>query len=188
LRTVKRNILMAFALLAVAGCATVPAGPSVMAMPPYGKPFDLFQSEDVMCRQWARQQIGLTPQETVNKSTATGAAIGTAVGAGIGATLGAASGNAGSGAAFGAATGLLIGTATGADAGRYHGYEAQRRYDIAYVQCMYANGNIIPGMRRSYYRVQRTLPPPPAPTGMDSALPDVSSPYLAPPPPPPPAQ
>ena len=34
-------------------------------------------------------------------------------------------------------------------------YEAQRRYDIAYVQCMYARGNQVPG--RTAYRA----PPPP---------------------------
>jgi uncharacterized protein YceK len=63
-------------------------------------------------------------------------------------------------------------------------WEAQRRYDIAYQQCMYANGNVIPGTRR----VQRTLPPPPPPSsGMDSIPSDSSQPYLAPAPPPPPS-
>jgi uncharacterized protein YcfJ len=150
-----------------------------MVMPPPGKPFEVFQAEDITCRQWARQQIGLTPQETVNQNTASGAAVGTAVGAGLGAAIGAASGKAGAGAAIGAASGLLVGMASGANAGQVYGWEAQRRYDIAYQQCMYANGNIVPGVRRSY-RVQRT-PPPPPPSGMDSAPPDVSQ-------PPPPAQ
>ncbi len=38
-------------------------------------------------------------------------------------------------------------------------YEAQRRYDITYQQCMYAYGNIIPGVR--YTSPPRQMPPPP---------------------------
>ncbi len=184
MKTLKLSILLFFALVAAGGCATVPTGPSVMVLPTPGKPFDLFQAEDAMCRQWARQQIGLSPQDTVNKNTAAGAVIGTVVGAGLGAAIGAASGHAGSGAAVGAAGGLLVGTASGANAGQYYGYQAQRRYDIAYQQCMYANGNLVPGVRRSY-RIQRT-PPPPPPSDMDSGPPDVPEPQF--PPPPPPAQ
>jgi len=157
-----------------------------MVLPPPGKPFEVFQAEDSLCRQWARQQIGLTPQATANQNTAAGAAVGTAIGAGLGAAIGAASGQAGAGAVIGAASGLLVGTASGANSGEYYGWEAQRRYDIAYQQCMYANGNIIPGVRR-YYRVQETPPPPPS--DMYPAPPDVSRPNLAPPSPPlPPAQ
>lgn len=167
-------------LMLMVCCATVPTGPSVMVMPTPGKPFDLFQAEDNTCRQWARQQIGLTPQETINQNTASGAAIGTVVGAGLGAAIGAATGNAGGGAVIGAAGGLLVGTASGADAGRYYGYEAQRRYDIAYQQCMFANGNLVPGVR--YYRVRGTPPPPPP--GTNYAPSDLSRPKLAPPPPP----
>jgi len=183
MKTYKRNILISLALLIVSGCATVPNGPSVMVLPPPGKPFDLFQAEDSMCKQWAQQQIGLSPQHTVNQNTASGAVMGTAIGAGLGAAIGAASGAAGAGAAIGAASGLLIGTASGASTGQYYGWEAQRRYDIAYQQCMYANGNVIPGVRR-YYQVQ--TPPPPAPSDMNSAPPDLSGSQQAPPPPPPP--
>lgn len=142
----------------LAGCATVPAGPSVMVLPPQGKPFEVFQADDATCRQWAQQRIGLSPQDTMNQNTATGAAVGTAVGAGVGALIGSASGHAGSGAAIGAGTGLLIGASSGASEGQYYGNEAQRRYDNAYMQCMYANGNIIPGVKRS---PRRALPPPP---------------------------
>jgi OmpA family protein len=183
MRTCNRSILISFALLVVGGCATIPTGPSVMVLPPPGKPFDMFQAEDSMCRQWARQQIGLTPQETANQNTVAGAAVGTAIGAGLGAAIGAASGQAGAGAVIGAASGLLLGTASGANSGEFYGEEAQRRYDIAYEQCMYANGNIVPGVR--YYRVKR-IPPPPPPPDMKSAPPDLSQPHLAPPPPPPP--
>jgi hypothetical protein len=171
-------------LLALSGCATVPAGPSVMVLPAPGKTFDQFQAEDAVCRRWALQQIGQTPQENINQSTATGAVVGTAVGAGLGAAIGAASGNAGVGAAIGAGSGLLLGTATGASAGQAYGWEAQRRYDIAYMQCMYAKGNQIPGRVVPAQRVRR-IPPPPPPPYPGSVPPDyIPPPYPAQPRPP----
>ena len=164
-------IILGGALLAVSACATVPTGPSVMVMPGPGKPFDLFQQEDVQCRQYAQQQIGAYPQDTINKNTAAGAAIGGAAGAALGSLS-----HTGSGLAFGAITGALFGAAVGSGQGQYYGYEAQRRYDIAYMQCMYANGNIIPSMRR--VRHARRTPPPP---GEGSVPPDYQNP--SPPPP-----
>lgn len=107
----KRNILLVILVLLAGGCATVPTGPSVMVMPPPGKSFEQFQNDDAVCRQWASQQIGMSPQEVANQNTASGAVVGTAVGAGLGAAIGSASGHAGTGAAIGAASGLLVGTA-----------------------------------------------------------------------------
>jgi hypothetical protein len=128
-------------------------------LPAPGKPFEQFQADDAVCRQWASQQIGMTTQNTVNMNTAAGAAVGTVIGAGLGAAIGAASGNPGIGAAIGAGSGLLLGTASGANAGQAYGWEAQKRYDIAYEQCMYAKGNQIPGV--VIHRVRRTAQPPP---------------------------
>ncbi len=179
----KRREIAIFSVLFVlvlAGCATIPTGPSVMVLPPPGKPFEQFQADDAICRQWAAQQIGVTPQEAANQSTATGAIVGTAVGAGLGAAIGSVSGSAGAGAAIGAASGLLVGTATGANEGRIYGWRAQRRYDIAYLQCMYAMGNQIPGGVAPTRRVRRMAPPPP---DLSVAPPGSSSPYLTPPPP-----
>ena len=173
------SILLSLLLLALIGCATVPTGPSVMVLPPSGKPFEQFQAEDAICRQWASQQIGLNAQETVNRNTATSAVVGTAIGAGLGAAIGSASGDAGVGAAIGAASGLLLGTTSGASAGQVYGAEAQRRYDIAYMQCMYSKGNQSPGVV-TRTRSTRTIPPPPPP-GYNSVPPDyVPSPYSAP--------
>jgi hypothetical protein len=177
MRTYPRVIALALGVLAVGACATVPTGPSVMVLPGPGKPFEVFQADDVLCRRWAEQQIGVSPQEAVNQNTVSGAAVGTAIGAGLGAAIGAASGNAASGAAIGAGSGLLIGTTSGASAGQYYGYEAQRRYDIAYQQCMYAKGNVIPGVRR-VYRVTKPLPPPPPGSGYPP--PDNAQPYATP--------
>jgi len=154
------KIVSSLALFVMSGCATIPTGPSVQVLPEPGKPFEQFMADDAVCRQWAAQQIGISPQNSVNQSTATGAVLGTAIGAGAGALLGAAAGHPGVGAAIGAGSGLLVGTASGANAGNLSGYEAQRRYDNTYVQCMYAKGNQVPGSVR-HYRPQRTAPPPP---------------------------
>ncbi len=169
-------------VLVLGGCATIPIGPTVMVLPPPGKSLEQFQADDAICRQWAARQIGLTSQEAVSQNTATGAVVGTAVGAGLGAAIGSASGRAGSGAAIGAASGLLVGMATGENEGRLYGWRAQRRYDIAYMQCMYANGNQIPGGVTQTRRIRRTCPPPPPPD-LDAAPQGSSSPYPAPLPP-----
>ena len=73
-----------------AGCATAPAGPSVMVLPGAGRPFDEFQADVSVCRDWAAQQVK-------------------------GAFMDAPS------------------------------FEVQRRYDNAYIQCMYAKGHQVPG-------------------------------------------
>ena len=147
-------------LLVLTGCATLPIGPSVRVLPAPGKSFEQFLSEDEVCRQWSEHQLGISPQETAERNTATGAIVGTAVGTGVGAAIGAASGHPGVGAAIGAGSGLLVGTASGASAGDAYGWEAQRRYDNTYIQCMYAKGNQVPGTVR-YDRARRTVPPPP---------------------------
>ena len=182
-----RSLLSCLTVLVLGGCATFPAGPSVMVLPTPGKSFEQFQTEDVNCRQWAGQQIGVSPQDTANQNTAAGAVIGTALGAALGAAIGSASGNAGTGAAIGAASGLVGGTAVGANAGQAYGWEAQRRYDMAYQQCMYANGNQIPGTVQRYRRTYSGPPPPPPPPGYGqvSPVPPMAGP---PPPPPPPGQ
>src|SRR4030042_5113436 len=126
------SIFLSLVLSALIGCATIPKGPSVMVLPPQGKPFEQFMAEDAICRQWAAQQIGLNPQETVNQNTVTGAVAGTVIGAGIGAAIGSASGDMGAGAAIGAASGLLIGTASGANAGQVYGWGAASPDNIGY--------------------------------------------------------
>ena len=173
------SIALSLAVLVVGACATVPTGPSVMVLPPAGKPFDQFRAEDATCREWAREQVGVSPQQAINQNTLTGAVGGAAMGALLGTAIGAASGAAGYGAAIGAAGGLLLGTSQGASAGQASGYDAQRRYDIAYQQCMYAYGNIIPGVRQ----IRRMPPPPPPPPpGEGYPSPESSQPPMAPPP------
>jgi hypothetical protein len=177
----KRWVLcLGSAVVLLGGCATLPTGPSVMALPAPGKPFEQFQAEDAGCRQWAAQQVG-PPGAPATQNTAVGAALGTAIGAGLGAGFGALAGHVGTGAAIGAGVGLLTGAAAGANADQASGWNAQRRYDVAYQQCMVAKGNQIPGAVRGTRQPLAVPPPPgysPAPLG--------PPPYPSVPPPPPP--
>ena len=158
----KPGLLVLFTVVVLSGCATMPSGPTVTVMPNPGKPFEVFMADDGACREWAQYQIGGTsPSQTANENLATGAVVGTVVGAGLGALVGAATGNAGAGAAIGAGAGLLGGTSIGGNAAAVSGYELQRRYDIAYQQCMYAKGNQIPGVVRRPARAYTPPPPPP---------------------------
>ncbi len=136
-------VLLTSALLA--GCATFPNGPSMLALPGTGASFDQFRADDLGCQGYAQQATGhRSPQQAASESGVNSAAVGTAVGAVAGALLGAASGNAGAGAAIGAGGGLILGSAGGTDAYGAGGYGMQDRYDNAYIQCMYAKGHQVP--------------------------------------------
>jgi hypothetical protein len=166
-----RYSILAVACLGIlAGCASVPNGPSVAVMPAPGKSFDQFVAEDNMCRQFAQNSIGTSSSQAATDSEIKSIAVGTAIGA-----LAGAIGGGHQGAGSGAAVGMLGGAAMGSDEARYSGHETQRRYDIAYEQCMYAKGNQLP--QASFYRPQVIYVQPPAPAPS----------YYPPPPPPPPS-
>src|SRR3990170_8100184 len=175
--------LAAAAAVLLTACATIPSGPNVMVLPGSGKNFEQFQSDDAICRQWAAQQTGITAQQTSTDNTVGGAVVGTVVGAALGAAIGAAAGSPATGAAVGAGAGLLGGTAVGASAAEGAHTTVQRRYDIAYMQCMYAKGNQIPIARGS--QPAYTAPPAPPPPAT-SAPPNIPPPPAGTPPPPPP--
>lgn len=144
----KHALLLVFALVVLFGCTTLPTGPTVTVLPAPGKPFDVFQSDDVVCRQWAQQQIGgASPERVANRSTLGGAGIGALAGAGLGAAIGAATGNIGAGAAIGGATGAVGGASVGSSRGSSSSAQLQRQYDIAYQQCMYSKGNQVTAYR-----------------------------------------
>lgn len=167
------KIAVAFAVLALAGCASTPTGPGVMVLPGSGKSFDQFRFDDNECRQYAfAQSGGSTANQAAADSGVASAMVGAAVGTVAGAAIGGSHG-AGVGAGVGLATGALAGTGAAQASGR----TAQQRYDIGYQQCMYAKGHQIPmaaGLHRgtSY----RQVAPPPPPRG------------TPPPPPPPPSR
>lgn len=149
----KQMTLGALAVL-VAGCASMPSGPRVAVMPAPGKPFELFVQEDRICRLFAEQSLGKTPSDSSAQAFASSAVTGTAVGVAVGGLLGGHDG-----ASSGAGMGLMTGSMIGAGESEYAASDAQRRYDIAYQQCMYSKGNQLPGQRYLPY----TPPPPPPP-------------------------
>lgn len=166
--------------LMLTACATVPSGPSVMVLPGTNKSFEQFQEDDSVCRQWAAGQIGITPGRASAGTLTTGAAIGTGVGAAAGAALGAAAGSPATGAAVGAGVGLLGGTTAGASRAEGTGEAAQERYDVTYMQCMYAKGHRIPVPHGAgSYTSPEPAAAPPLPPGIPPP------PAGAPPPPPP---
>ena len=120
--------------LALAGCAAPrPASPSVLALPAPGEDWALFQQHDTTCRHYAAAQTGgQSPGQAADRSGVAGAVVGTGIGAGAG---------------------LLGGSLVGAAKGREAAAGTQKHYDIAYSQCMVANGEKIAAPA-----------PPPAPT------------------------
>jgi hypothetical protein len=158
------------ALLMLGACTTIPTGPSVMVMPGTGKSFDQFRADDADCRQYALGQVGgATANDAALESGVKSAALGATIGALAGAAMG---GHQGAG--VGAGVGLLAGSAAGAGAGQASGYSAQRRYDNAYIQCMYAKGDRVPVSGQMSSRPAPAFNPPPPPANA-----------YAPPPPPP---
>jgi len=157
-----RIVCLLMVTLALAGCATVPTGPSVLVLPGTGKPFEQFQVDDASCRQWAQSQVG-PPGAALSQNTAAAGALGTLFGAALGAAIGAAAGSPGIGAAVGAGSGLVFGSASGANADYAAGWSAQQRYDAAYLQCMYAKGDQVPATVSAvqHYRTAPLIPPPP---------------------------
>jgi len=125
--------------LLLEACAAQPMGPTVMVMPAQNKPFDVFQGDQALCKQFADGQVAGGAQQANNNQVGT-AVIGTLLGAGLGAAIGG-----GRGAAIGAGAGALGGTAVGAGPAGQAQYSLQQRYDMAYVQCMYTRGNQVPG-------------------------------------------
>lgn len=157
LRLSKLSALIA--LSSLSACTIVPTGPSVLVLPGTGKPFDQFRADDVVCRQFAASQVGgETPASSAAQSGLTSAAVGTALGAATGAAIGG-----GEGAAIGAGAGLAAGGLAGTGAATSSSYEAQRRYDIGYIQCMYAKGNRVPVSGQLLYEDRKEWHPPPPP-------------------------
>jgi hypothetical protein len=54
----------------LSACTVIPTGPSVMVLPAVGKPMDVFQAEEVGCRSYARQQVGVAPEQQAGTASA----------------------------------------------------------------------------------------------------------------------
>lgn len=165
-------------LLLAGACTTIPTGPAVMVLPGTGKNFDQFRFDDGDCRQYSNLQVGgSTPNQIATDSGVKSAAVGTLIGAAAGAAIGG-----GQGAAVGAGVGLAGGALAGTGAADSSTYGLQKRYDIAYTQCMYAKGHKVPVSGR--FTASEPSPPaantPPPPAG----TPPPPPPGTPPPPPP----
>ena len=139
--------------LLLAGCAEMPVGPTVAVMPSQNKPFEVFMQEDQLCRSWAAHSIGQeghdAAADSMLRSTVTGAAIGAIAGAIAGGDRN---------VSQGAAMGTVLGAGAGSNQSHVTAMNAQRRYDVAYQQCMYSKGNLIPSYE--YGSPRYALPPP----------------------------
>lgn len=147
------TVLGLSASLLLGGCAATPMGPTVPVMPAANKPFEVFQQEQLFCKQYAEQQVGGQAESANNKAIG-GAALGTLLGAGLGAAIGG-----GQGAGIGAASGAVLGTGVGAGTSGGTQLPIQQQYDNAYSQCMYSKGNQVPGFQAPAVYAP---PPPPA--------------------------
>ena len=172
LKTLRIGLIAA--AVALAGCTTVPTGPSTLALPGTSKGFDQFRYDDGSCRQYAHDSIGGqtaagAQQDAGIRSAVAGAVIGALIGGAI---------NGGHGAAVGAGIGGAAGGIAGVNAGEFSAHESQRRYDHAYQQCMYGKGHrvAVSGRFAPHPAPGYSAPPPPPPRYS----------YSYPPPPPPP--
>jgi hypothetical protein len=182
MNTVTKTAVAAAAAL-LAGCVSMPTGPSMMVLPGSTRSFDEFRVDDYACRQYALDQVGgTTAQRAAEDAGVRSAALGALLGAAVGAAA-----DGGSGAAVGAGAGLAMGGLIGTSAAESSGYGAQRRYDNAYIQCMYAKGHRVPvtGRFTTYTPGATTSAPRPAtPPPPGAAAPPPAA-TITPPPPPP---
>ena len=168
------------AALILSGCASIPTGPSLMALPGTGKTFEQFRFDDAECKRYAFQQIGGTSAEqAANESATRSAVVGTVIGAVAGAAI-----DGKSGAGVGAGTGLLFGSIAGSESAQRSAYGTQRQYDNAYVQCMYARGHKVPvsaSMAQTLRQAPSTYSPPSIADGKNIPPPPAGNPPSPPP-------
>jgi len=168
--------------LLLAACATVPDGPSILALPGTGKGLEQFKSDAADCRRFALQQSGgSSADQNAIDSGVRSAAVGTLLGAAAGAAVG---GHQGAG--VGAGAGLVVGGLAGTEAAEHSAYGTQQRYDIAYVQCMYEQGHRVPVSGRLTVERSRaglsapapTPTPTPTPVAPDDSAATVRGPFI----------
>lgn len=164
------GFMLVVVTLALGACVSLPNGPSVLVMPGTGMSFEQFRQDDALCRQYAGSQIGLPSDSAATNAGLRSAAVGATVGAVAGAVI-----DGRQGAGVGAGTGLIVGSMAGAGTAQVSAYEAQSRYDNAFVQCMYAKGHRVPVS--GYYTPERS------PAGTAPVTPKAAPQYPPPPPP-----
>jgi hypothetical protein len=133
-------------MVSVSACVTPPVAPTIPVAPGPNKSFEAFSADQAGCQQYATAQTAPQAYAATNQAVGT-ALLTTALGAGLGAAIGGSGwhGNAGRGAGIGAAGGAVAGTALGATQAGFAQMSLQQQFDIMYGQCMYAQGNQVPG-------------------------------------------
>ena len=111
-----RVAVVGLALIALAGCASTPTGPTVQVMPAPNKSLAVFSDDNMICKHYAAGEV----EGEASHSDWMQVAIG-----------------AGAGALGGSAVGLVPSSKAQKT--------TQDRYDIAYVQCMATRGNQVDG-------------------------------------------
>ena len=153
-----RTFFLFLLVIALAGCATGPTGPTVSVIPAPGKPFEVFQAEDAGCRQWAEQQInGMNPAQTANQKDCRRCSNRHGRGRGPRRARRVCLGTRRSRSSHRRSDGPRRWCGCGQQCGRSLRIALQRRYNTAYTQCMYSKGNQVPGA----YRPVSATPPPP---------------------------
>ena len=163
----RMRTLALFGGLLLAGCVSVPTGPSVLTLPGQGKSYEQFRADEYECRQYAQSLVGTTADQAAADAGARSAAMGAAVGALAGAAVGRSGESAVAGAALGTAGGAIAGTGAASQTASM----LQQRYDNGYIQCMYAKDNQVPMAGRYATQSRPVAPsapniPPPPPPGL----------------------
>lgn len=166
----KQRRLYLCTLLVLPACASIPSGPSVMALPGSSMSFDQFRLDDGECRQYAAYLLQNSPNQAAADRQIGTVLAGSALGAAAGAAMGGEKG-----ALVGAGMGLLMSSLIATGQGDEAGNASQQNYDFAYTQCMYGKGHRVPVFGQ--FGVQN-----PTPSGGGAPIPP--PPQGLPPPPP----
>lgn len=135
-----RAVCLACVAVWLAACGSAPIGPTVTVLPGRDRSFEQFARDDAQCRAYAAHSAGIPGHEAEARTVASTMAAGAAIGALAGAVVGGHHD-----AATGAVAGAAVGAAVAAGDRRAAAADTQRRYDIAYQQCMHAKGHQVPG-------------------------------------------
>jgi len=149
-----RGSILLVALALLAGCDTMPVGPTVTALQGADKGLDEFRTDDADCRQHAYAHV----REVMSASAyhANGV-ISTPPSAAICVAAGPATDGRDSPAAAGRRTGSFIDWLYTA---QFAGYGLQRHCNFAYVQCMYVKGDKVPLLAQERWPAPRSPWPP----------------------------
>jgi len=114
-------------------------------MPGPGKSFEAFQADQAACKTYAASQVK-DQADAANQRALGTALITTAIGAATGGAVGSTGAALGTGAGVGAVIGSGVGTAIASSQNSGDQANIQAQYDTSFAQCMYAKGELVPGL------------------------------------------